>query len=49
MPAPVNDPGPFRGCYEAWADGTAPIYEDDPRYDPHWDGDGDGIACEHRP
>jgi len=39
----------FTGCADAWAAGAAPIYQGDPRYDPGSDGDGDGIACEHRP
>lgn len=39
----------WRGCNEARAAGTAPIYRDEPGYRPEMDGDGDGIACEpHR-
>jgi hypothetical protein len=36
----------WRGCNDARAAGTAPIYRDEPGYRPEMDGDSDGIACE---
>jgi len=36
----------WRGCREARASGTAPIYRGEPGYRPEMDGDDDGIACE---
>jgi hypothetical protein len=37
---------PYRYCSEAQADDATPIFLGDPGYNPHLDGDGDGIACE---
>ncbi|MEQ1817114.1 MAG: excalibur calcium-binding domain-containing protein [Terricaulis sp.] len=37
---------PFRNCSEARAAGAAPVYEGQPGYDEHLDGDDDGIGCE---
>jgi hypothetical protein len=48
----LRDPQPgdyWRGCNDARAAGTAPIYRDEPGYRPGMDGDGDGIACEPIP
>jgi hypothetical protein len=45
----ARDPQPgdyWRGCDEARAAGTAPIYSGEPGYREKMDGDGDGIACE---
>ncbi|WP_197042018.1 excalibur calcium-binding domain-containing protein [Sandarakinorhabdus oryzae] len=46
------EPRPFRrfsGCNEARAAGYENITSDEPSYQPEWDGDQDGIACEpHR-
>jgi len=40
-------PGDYwRGCNEARAAGSAPIYRGEPGYRPEMDGDNDGIACE---
>jgi hypothetical protein len=36
----------WRGCDEARASGTAPIYNGEPGYREGMDGDSDGIACE---
>ena len=36
----------WRGCNDARAAGTAPIFAGEPGYRPDMDGDGDGIACE---
>jgi hypothetical protein len=36
----------WRGCDEARAAGTAPIYQGEPGYRDGMDGDSDGIACE---
>lgn len=36
----------WRGCDDARAMGTAPIYRGEPGYREGMDGDGDGIACE---
>jgi len=36
----------WRGCDDARAAGTAPIYRGEPGYREGMDGDGDGIACE---
>ncbi|MDQ2891708.1 MAG: excalibur calcium-binding domain-containing protein [Pseudomonadota bacterium] len=36
----------WRGCNDARAAGTAPIYAGEPGYRENMDGDGDGIACE---
>ena len=36
----------WRGCDEARAAGTAPIYRGEPGYREGMDGDNDGIACE---
>ncbi|MFS0774049.1 excalibur calcium-binding domain-containing protein [Sphingomonas sp. 1P08PE] len=36
----------WRGCNDARAAGTAPIYRGEPGYRPGMDGDDDGIACE---
>lgn len=36
----------WRGCNDARAAGTAPIYRGEPGYRDGMDGDGDGIACE---
>jgi len=36
----------WRGCDQARAAGTAPIYRGEPGYREEMDGDGDGIACE---
>lgn len=36
----------WRGCNEARAAGTAPIYFGEPGYRVEMDGDGDGVACE---
>jgi hypothetical protein len=36
----------YVGCNEVRALGKAPLYYDQPGYDPKMDGDGDGIACE---
>lgn len=45
-PQPGDD---WRGCNDARAVGTAPIYRGEPGYRSGLDGDGDGIACEpHR-
>ena len=38
----------WRGCDDARAVGTAPIYRDEPGYASTMDGDCDGIACEPR-
>lgn len=40
---------PYRNCTEAWVAGDAPLGRDHPRYAPHLDRDGDGIACEDDP
>jgi len=45
----ARDPQPgdfWRGCDEARAAGTAPIYSGEPGYSERMDGDSDGIACE---
>lgn len=39
----------WRGCDDARAAGTAPIYRGEPGYRPKMDGDDDGIACEPYP
>lgn len=36
----------YKSCSEARAAGVTPIYEGQPGYGKHLDGDGDGIACE---
>jgi hypothetical protein len=36
----------WRGCDDARAAGTAPIYRGEPGYREGMDGDNDGIACE---
>ena len=36
----------WRGCNDARAAGTAPIYRGEPGYRTQMDGDNDGIACE---
>lgn len=36
----------WRGCDDARAAGTAPIYRGEPGYSEGMDGDNDGIACE---
>lgn len=36
----------WRGCDDARAAGTAPIYRGEPGYRERMDGDNDGIACE---
>ncbi|WP_293845936.1 excalibur calcium-binding domain-containing protein [Sphingopyxis sp.] len=36
----------WRGCNDARAAGTAPIYRGEPGYREGMDGDNDGIACE---
>lgn len=36
----------WRGCVDARAAGTAPIYRGEPGYREGMDGDSDGIACE---
>ncbi|GAE95014.1 staphylococcus nuclease domain [Gracilibacillus boraciitolerans JCM 21714] len=36
----------FANCSEAHKAGVTPLYEGDPGYGSHMDGDGDGIACE---
>lgn len=36
----------WRGCNDARAAGTAPIYRGEPGFRDKMDGDGDGIACE---
>ena len=36
----------WRGCDDARAAGTAPIYRGEPGYRDGMDGDSDGIACE---
>ena len=36
----------WRGCDDARAAGTAPIYRGEPGYREGMDGDSDGIACE---
>ncbi len=36
----------WRGCNDARAAGTAPIYRGEPGFRAKMDGDGDGIACE---
>jgi hypothetical protein len=49
-PAPAAPAaGPFANCTAAWAAGAAPLHIGDPGYAPKLDGDGDGIACEHKP
>ncbi|WP_298090038.1 excalibur calcium-binding domain-containing protein [uncultured Sphingomonas sp.] len=37
----------WRGCDDARAAGTAPIYDGEPGYSWRMDGDGDGVACEN--
>ena len=37
---------PFPNCGAARAAGADPVYQGDPGYGPHLDGDGDGIGCE---
>jgi hypothetical protein len=36
---------PFPNCRAAMAAGATPVYQGDPGYGPHLDGNGDGIAC----
>jgi hypothetical protein len=36
---------PFPNCGAALAAGATPVYQGDPGYGPHLDGNGDGIAC----
>lgn len=42
----ANDNVYYRNCSEAREDGVTPLYEGDPGYGTHMDGDRDGIACE---
>jgi hypothetical protein len=37
---------PFPNCAAARAAGADPVYEGDPGFGPHLDGDDDGIGCE---
>jgi hypothetical protein len=39
----------WRGCDDARAVGTAPIYQGEPGFRKDMDGDDDGIACEPHP
>lgn len=43
--AAVAVAAPFPNCGAALAAGAAPVYQGDPGYGPHLDGNGDGIAC----
>jgi len=45
----ASNPSAFRNCDAARAAGAAPVYEGQPGYGPHLDGDDDGIGCEPPP
>lgn len=45
-PSAATPPGAFRSCAQARAAGAAPLRRGAPGYNPHLDGDGDGVACE---